>query len=112
MAAGLMLIAIACYYSNGDLFAADNKAVCSHPCPPAAPPARAHIHTTQHNTRRHLRRPVILLHFVHKLTRCGWCVCVLYLCVWLLDCLLRCAWVRCGDAGVCVVWRVESRYAC
>ena len=28
MAAGLILIAIACYYSNGDLFAADNKAIC------------------------------------------------------------------------------------
>jgi len=123
MAVGLILIATACYYSNGDLFAADNKAVCSYPCPPAAPPARTHIHTT-HNTTQHtaafakrdactrLPLPGILLHFVHKLTRRGWFVCVVFVCVWLLDCLLRCAWVRCGGAGVGVVWRVGSRYAC
>ena len=35
MAAGLLLIGGACYVSNGDLFAADNKAVFSDPCTPA-----------------------------------------------------------------------------
>jgi hypothetical protein len=90
---------------------------------PPLPSRCPHSHTTQltfsHNKTQHtthggiakgdactmLPLPVILLHSLHKLTRRGWCalsvfVCVC-MCVWLLDRLLRCAWVRCGAGCGC-----------